>query len=148
MLLFEELHRNFTTHSEEYLNMYTETAKCLYCFEGSSECMDGSCRKLTEPFVTLLSEDGAYFTSEFEYLTVTHNTTMTFRWSDFMITSLGCKAMWTGVGFTTFNEENKVTEMRSYSTNSHQFLECFSEYMQYKMEKESKEEKKNSEKDL
>ena len=149
MLLFEELHRNFATQSEDYLDMYTETAKCVYCFEGASECMDGPCRKLSSPFVKLLQEDGAYFTSEFDYLTITHNT-MTFHWSDFMITSLGCKAMWTGIGFATFNDDNKVVEMRSYSSNSHQFLECFRDYMQYKMEKENEEKKEKDlkEKDL
>lgn len=142
---YNRLHKNAGTEMQAYLDtMYFEKSTCTYCFEGAPECSKGPCSEAMKPFVDVLAHEGAsFFAADYDYLIAVHNTA-TYRFSNFLITHLGCKAIFTGIATTTFNDDNKIVDHVVLSSDTPQILGCIGEFYEWK-QNEAEEGKEGQE---
>jgi hypothetical protein len=138
---YNRRHKNAGSDMQALLDMYDAKSTCAYCFQGAPNCTKGPCSEVMgHTFVEVLSHEGSsFYSADFDYLIAVHDTT-TYRFSNFMTTHLGCKALFTGIATTTFNEDSKIVDHIVMSLDAPQVLKCIGEFYESKQKEAAKKE--------
>lgn len=99
---------------------------CSYkvCFAGSPGCSEGDYDEVFSPFMAALK----VFRLKANHFESVDEKGGFYKFSAYMETKLGCKALYTGMGYNEVNEVGKITKHISYSEDSHDLMKCVSEY--------------------